>query len=521
MDQKSEAARRSVWAVHPFLLAAYSVLTLLTANLEDARIDEAMTTMMIVVAGTGLLYLALRRVLPRRPSRAGLVTSLLLLVGLFYGYLAAVLSWLLGVIGPNTLVNLATLFVVVVFLSFAIAFIVRTRRRLDHVDRILNIVTLGLVIVSAVQIALYESRHSGDERLVDGIVDSTPVQSGLPISPGPAKATPPRRIFYLVFDRYTGPTTMSSHFRFDNRDFIAFLKAEGFFIASQSRSNYLATASSLASTFHMEYLNSLGDEIGRESDSWHPLDKGYSYIQIGSWWRPTRRNDFADQAYYDGVSEFERVYIGVTIVGSMLRTFWRANPFFYHMNWDAGQCRRVPRTFEMLEDLAQRSEPTFVFAHILIPHPPFVFNEDGTCKSEAESARQDPRVNYVDQVKYINGKIKEFVALLLANPEDPPLIILQSDEGPFPERYAKDEDGFDWRQATPEELRLKTDILNAYYLPNMKTNPLYNSISPINSFRVVFNAYFGTRFALLPDRTYAFVKHGRPYDVFDVSDTVR
>jgi hypothetical protein len=75
----------------------------------------------------------------------------------------------------------------------------------------------------------------------------------------------------LVFDRYTGPTTMSSHFRFDNRDFIAFLKAEGFFIASQSRSNYLATASSLASTFHMEYLNSLGDEIGRESDSWHPL----------------------------------------------------------------------------------------------------------------------------------------------------------------------------------------------------------------------------------------------------------
>jgi hypothetical protein len=133
--------------VHPFLLAAYSVLTLLAANLEDARIDEAMTTMMIVVAGTGLLYLALRRVLPRRPSRAGLVTSLLLLVGLFYGYLAAVLSWLLGVIGPNTLVNLATLFVVVVFLSFAIAFIVRTRRRLDHVDRILNIVTLGLVIV--------------------------------------------------------------------------------------------------------------------------------------------------------------------------------------------------------------------------------------------------------------------------------------------------------------------------------------------------------------------------------------
>jgi hypothetical protein len=133
------------------------------------------------------------------------------------------------------------------------------------------------------------------------------------------------------------------------------------------------------------------------------------------------------------------------------------------MNWDGGQCRRVPRTFELLEELSRRSEPTFVFAHILVPHPPFVFDENGNCKSEAESASEDPRVNYVDQVKYINGKIKELVSSLMADPNDMPLIILQSDEGPFPARYAKNNDGFDWRQATPGELRHKTDILNGNY----------------------------------------------------------
>ena len=535
MDQESKLARRPVRVAHPILIAAYSVLALLVANLGEARFDEAMTTLMMVVAGAGVLYLALRRVLRRRPSRAGLLTSLLLLVGLFYGYGASVIAWLLGGTGLTAFVNLAALLVVIMLSGGAIAFILATRRRLDHLDRILNLVTMALVIVSVVQIGLYELRNPSNESFVDTIVDSDPVQSGLRINPIPAKVAPPRHIYYLVFDRYTGPTTMSSHFKFDNLDFLAYLRAQGFFIATQSRSNYLATASSLASTFHLDYIDFLGDKIGKESDSWHPMyrmlrrnraarflqDRGYSFIQIGSWWRPTRRNDFADQAYYDGVTEFQRVYIGLTIVGSVLRTFWRANPFFYYMNWDAGQCRRVPRTFEMLEELSQRSEPTFVFAHILVPHPPFVFDEHGNCKSEAESAGQDPRVNYVDQVKYINGKIKKLVSSLMANPEDMPLIILQSDEGPFPERYAKNEDGFDWRQATREELRLKTDILNAYYLPNVEHSLLYDGISPVNSFRVVFNSYFGTKFALLPDRTYAFVKYGRPYDLFDVTEQVR
>ncbi len=58
-------------------------------------------------------------------------------------------------------------------------------------------------------------------------------------------------------------------------------------------------------------------------------------------------------------------------------------------------------------------------------------------------------------------------------------------------------------------------------LPNVENSPLYDGISPVNSFRVVFNAYFGTKFALLPDRTYAFVKYVRPYDLLDVTEKVR
>jgi hypothetical protein len=44
-------------------------------------------------------------------------------------------------------------------------------------------------------------------------------------------------------------------------------------------------------------------------------------------------------------------------------------------------------------------------------------------------------------------------------------------------------------------------VLNAYYMPGY-TGQLYPSISPVNSFRIVFNAYFGTDLPLLKDTSY-------------------
>jgi hypothetical protein len=47
-------------------------------------------------------------------------------------------------------------------------------------------------------------------------------------------------------------------------------------------------------------------------------------------------------------------------------------------------------------------------------------------------------------------------------------------------------------------------ILNAYYLPGINKDILYPTISPVNSFRIVFNQYFGAKLPLLPDRSYLF-----------------
>ena len=53
------------------------------------------------------------------------------------------------------------------------------------------------------------------------------------------------------------------------------------------------------------------------------------------------------------------------------------------------------------------------------------------------------------------------------------------------------------------DLKQKFGILNAFYLPEVDNDILYPTITPVNTFRVVFNLYFDADFELLPDENYA------------------
>jgi hypothetical protein len=53
-------------------------------------------------------------------------------------------------------------------------------------------------------------------------------------------------------------------------------------------------------------------------------------------------------------------------------------------------------------------------------------------------------------------------------------------------------------------------ILNAYYFPG-GVNGLYQTISPVNTFRVVLNKYFGQQHEILDDVAY-FSEYDVPYD---------
>ena len=156
---------------------------------------------------------------------------------------------------------------------------------------------------------------------------------------------------------------------------------------------------------------------------------------------------------------------------------------------------------------------------MLIPHDPYVFDRDGNYLTEAQSGKRTPEVNFVDHVVFANKQVKALIDQLLSASEIAPIIVLQADEGPhIPQGTNRSSK---WNDASQEELlAVKARILNTYYLPGVKKDALYPSISPVNSFRVLFNLYFNTNLELLPDKVYGH-RDDYPYRLYDITDKVR
>jgi hypothetical protein len=138
-----------------------------------------------------------------------------------------------------------------------------------------------------------------------------------------------------------------------------------------------------------------------------------------------------------------------------------------------------------LERLPEMDGPIFAFTHIMVPHDPFIFTLEG----EYEHTRfQDNAVRgYRNNVAFIDNRLPEIFRTIIEKSDVPPIIIVQGDHGPMGDTV------------TPEQ---RMSILNAYYVNQETKADLYETITPVNSFRVVFNHYFGTDFPLLDDVSY-------------------
>jgi hypothetical protein len=159
-------------------------------------------------------------------------------------------------------------------------------------------------------------------------------------------------------------------------------------------------------------------------------------------------------------------------------------PYNYHAQTELYILDTLPK-------LAKMPGPKFVFVHILIPHVPYVFEPDGSVRANPDyfSAPgmhgvtwQFERDGYVDSVQFINGRILPILKTLIEESVTPPIIVMEGDHG--------------WGGKN------RTQNLSTYYLRGRNTQDLYPGISPVNSFRVIFDRYFGADYDLLPDESY-------------------
>jgi hypothetical protein len=501
-------------AYHPLLFAAFPVLALFAANVREGVDVVDVLPALLVVLGATALVLGLSTAAFRSLPRAALMVTAWVVLFFSYGHVWDVVARGASSVEALLLREDILLATWALLALLAVVLALKVRGRLRGATRVLNVVGLFLVVLNAVSIGwgLVTARADPD------------LAGAVPLDAPEGRL---RDVYYIVMDRYGRSETIRDSFGFDNTPFLRSLRKRGFLVAEESAANYPKTAHSLAASLNMTYLDGLTRRAGTGSSDWRPVYSmlqrfrvaeslqalGYRYVHLGSRWEPTRVDRGADDNETTGLSEFGQVLYDTTAAAPVARRFGLRT-----FDPRERERRRILEQFRLLEEVSEDPGPTFTFAHILLPHEPYLFDADGSPVSEAEEASRSRVRNYVGQLRFANLKLTEVLDTLLAGPEQTePIVIVQADEGPHPVRYQLNQMSFRWPQATLAELREKLWILNAYHLPGSEAD-VDPDITPVNTFRMVFREYFGADLPPLPDRTYVFVDQRHLYDFVDVTE---
>lgn len=519
--------------IHPFLFALYPVIFLYALNVHEYT-EETLLIPVLLVLGFAAVVYWITTFFIKDIAKAAIISSGIILLSLSYSRLLEFITTMLPknttpIILQSIVVGLSILLIALIVYAVS-----KYPKHLLSVNKLLSFLAAFLVLFSFTQIVLFE--------IQTGRIFSPPAATVSENTPKNTKATKTPDIYYFIFDRYAGPGSLKKEYNFDNSTFFNFLKNKGFYLAENATTNYPKTFLSLGSTLNMEYVDYLTTQTngGGSPDQSivTPLirngkviqflkEKGYTIVNIGpKTWTPTSMNPGADKNFimpnstYPYADIFTTGFLNTTIASPILHTFIR-NPNDVSTDPDNNEHRNITLYEEgaVLEAIAIKS-PKFVLVHILLPHDPFVFDKNCTPISETTVNKHGHVYNYLQQLQCANKKITGLMTAILEKSKTPPVIILQSDEGPFPMKSMVDEKQ-SWGKADDTALAEKFPILNAYYFPNASTSALNQSITPVNSFRVLFNTYFGTNYKLLPDKNYIFKDEENYYNFTDVTDRVK
>lgn len=504
---KGNASRRPV-PLYPLLAAVYFVLALAAANgSELIRFADLVRPLLISLTICAFIWV-LASWLTRGVRRGALVAGLAIVCFSMFGQVAVALGGTLTLIGGPTGLLILLIYVVVA----AVLLIRRHGGAFIGATRYLNLVTALLVTYSAFMVAR-------DASLSEGLTLSmAPVRNGAPAANNDTRAPD---IFLIILDKYTGSRLLLRNYGFDNQRFEDSLRGRGFLVPSHAKANYIHTSLALAAMLNLNYLDDLPDRFGVNNDKWelvYPLienhqlaaylrDQGYSYVFFPSAFAPTRRSRIADAQLPDPSHirpEFEAVWAWNTPIPISHANICRLlGCQVHHFSYTPESAELLDWKFARLPELAGGARPLFAFAHLTLPHEPYVYDR-GCAHREPYWPLDDVtdtlavKDAYVAQIECLNRKLLRLVDELRRRSRTPPVILLQSDHGHG--RLGRTAPGL---QATaPWQVAERSAIFAAYSLPGVDASDVSDSISPVNVTRLVLRHYFGADLPELANVTY-------------------
>lgn len=522
-----------------FILAGTMPLLVLFRGLDNGFLwKEAFGTACIIFGAVFLLFLMLRLILRSR-QEAYLLTFALGFFAINYLPCSSLAEPHLGIRG-GAMAAIA----LVLLVPFALLMLYR---RLPTTGYYIHIfITIFLCSYIALPSIGLVMAFTGGERY-DLSASATPTLPASPSTSATDKATLPD-IYYILPDMYGSFAMLEKVYGFPNQEFHDALTSRGFFIDRASTSPYPKTELTVPAVLNFDYLQDLLKPLP-ETTSAVPLHHllahnrltailakaGYSTVQV------------SDTVLDLGIEKLVHVSEGpegnILSFGGFVRNILRSTVVIGFYNIVQGEYNSLSSyrtivtttnsTLDAMDKLAStpHDAPRFVFAHIFTPHNPFVFDREGNLLPQQETGSticcpgpktyvidgkevtwHIDRRAYLEQVRYINRRLLQFVDSVQENSTRPFIIVLQGDHGP--------NSLLDWKNPLEDALEERFANLNAVYLPDKDYGALkQKGLAPVNTFRVILNQYLGYDLPMLERRSY-FANYIEPYKFQDVSTQV-
>jgi hypothetical protein len=509
--------------LHPIFFSIYSLLALLARNFQEVEVSILIRPLLISLVAGAILYAGLY-LLFRNWEKAALLCSYFLILFTTYGHVYQFFETVPGlnlVLGRHRYL----VFIYLVALAAGLWLIIAKIKTLQPWNVALNAVGLVMVAIPLTQIgyAILQGQQSRQASQAASALAAT-------LTPSDLKHLPD--VYFIVLDGYTRQDALQRDLGFDNSFFVDGLRSQGFYVADCSRSNYSYTQASITSALNLDYLSSLSSRLAQLSPPTNDVfvllkrslvreqleNLGYQTVAFETGYEWSRLAD-ADiymsmtkdpYSMQQAIRPFEAMYLKSTALLLVTDLIYRTREVeFRNPNYPFSD--HVERQRFILDQLPRLTgysdQPKFVFAHVLIPHVPYVFGPDGEVVTDPGyySGLKAGPVNdtyrakgYTNQVAYISKAMLKITAEILANSPQPPVIVIMGDHG------------------LQGDNRLL--ILNAYYMPDGDSTGLYPGITPVNSFRIIFNRFFGGQYERLDDLSW-YVSDGKSVLVEDSNPT--
>jgi len=504
----------SRFPIHVVLFPLFFILSFYLTNILEFSLKGVVVPAVEAIGAATVLWGLLTLVL-KKGRKSAVIVSVCVVLFFSFGHIQEVVpQFEFALLGLGIDRRFLLIFVFVIAAILAGFVIARSKWSWRVPTTLLNLLAMSLIAVVGVQFAVHGVTHLGSGNPAD---ETQSVESAAPPSISGDRQLP--NIYHIVMDAYARNDVLKKWYGYDNQPFLDYLTTKGFFIADKAKANYAHTHLSLASTLNMRHMyfpdkgtTQANMDVVRNlfyaNEASRKLARlGYQIVYFSSGYSMTAKVEGAVHPNDEWLNEFERA---VFLQGSQ-------REFEAHR-------RRILYSLDHLADWDGSDKPVFVLTHVVCPHPPFVFDASGNPSKtktryqhsdgshwyhSGEGTVRDYRERYVGQLRFMNTKLRGTIDSILLRSKRPTIIVLQGDHGPG--------SMLDWHSVINTNMPEKMTTLLAYHFPDADFGLLYNEISPVNTYRVIFRQFFGETYELLEDRSFFSSSRGIFYFV-DVTD---